>query len=145
MAIGVEQHSVFSPICPTVYQTHDVVVVPPRQFGDLLVADRAKTMLFSPKRAKLPFPFQVVYHLHAQAFLEVPFPFWVIRVCISFDFRVPLYRDCVGVEELNLSGGSVLFLYFSAKHPISLPNGMKVFLFYPSSWLFWMPPFGPLP
>ena len=82
MAIGVEQHSVFSPICPTVYQTHDVVVVPPRQFGDLLVADRAKTMLFFPKRAKLPFPFQVVYHLHAQAFLEVPFPFWVIRVCI---------------------------------------------------------------
>ena len=82
MAIGVEQHSVFSPICPTVYQTHDVVVVPPRQFGDLLVADRAKTFLFFPKREKLPFPFQVVYHLHAQAFLEVPFPFWVIRVCI---------------------------------------------------------------
>ena len=88
MAIGVEQHSVCSSICPTVYQTHDVVVVPPRQFGDLLVADRTKTFLFFPKREKLPFPFQVVYHLHAQALLEVPFPFW------SYGFASPLIFVC---------------------------------------------------
>ena len=65
MAVRVEQHPVLSPICPSIYPTYDMVVIPSRKFGDLLVTDWAETVLLFPKVNELPLSFQVLYHLNA--------------------------------------------------------------------------------
>lgn len=65
MAIGVEQHAVLSSICPSIYPLYDMVVVPSRQFGNLLVADWTEAVLLFPEGDELPLSFQVVHHLHA--------------------------------------------------------------------------------
>jgi hypothetical protein len=122
-----------------------MVIVPSRKFGNLLVTDWTETVLFFPERDELPFSLQVVHHLDAQAFFKVPFPCWVVRVRIPFDFSVPLYGNCVRVEELDVLCGSILFLYLPTKHPVPLSDGMEVFIFHPSSGFVWMPSFGPLP
>jgi len=58
---------------------------------------------------------------------------------------VPLYRDRVSIEELDVPCSSILFLYFPAEHPVPLSNGMKVFILYPSSRFLRVSSFGPLP
>jgi len=42
-----------------------MVIVPSREFGNLLVTDWTKAVLFFPKGDELPFAIQVVYHLDA--------------------------------------------------------------------------------
>jgi hypothetical protein len=42
-----------------------MVIVPSRQFGNLLVTDWAETGLLFPEGDELPLAFQVVHHLHA--------------------------------------------------------------------------------
>src|SRR6266436_873202 len=69
----------------------------------------------------------------------------------SYGFASPLIFVCrsmgdrVCVEELDFSCRSILFLYFSAEHPVPLSNGMKVFIFHPFSRFLWVSSFGPLP
>src|SRR5689334_14581094 len=96
MAIWVKQYAVFLPISPSIYPSDDMVIVPPGQLGNLLVADGTKPALLFPKVDELSFPFQVVYHLNAQAFFKVHFPCGVVWVRIPFDFPVPFNWHCMG-------------------------------------------------
>ena len=63
MTVWVKQHSVLSLVCPSIYLPYDMVIVPSREFGNLLVADWTETVLLFPEIDELPFSFQVVYHL----------------------------------------------------------------------------------
>ena len=89
MTGGMQEHPVVCRITASVGPPDDVMIMPARQSGDLLMADRAKTLLVFPEIQQLPSAFQVVCHLHAYAFFEVHFPLGVIR------FAVPLTLTCL--------------------------------------------------
>ena len=61
----VEQHPILSPICPSSYPTYEMVIVPSREFGNLLVTDWTETVLLFPEGDELPLSFQGMYHLDA--------------------------------------------------------------------------------
>src|SRR6266487_2335076 len=92
MAGGMQEHPVVCRITASVGPPDDVMVVPARQSGNLLMADRAKTLLVFPEVQQLPSAFQVVCHLHAYACFEVHFPVGIVRVCRPFDLHMPLDR-----------------------------------------------------
>ncbi len=48
MASRMEEHSVVCCVATAKGSPNDVMVVPASEFGDFLVADRAKTVLFLP-------------------------------------------------------------------------------------------------
>jgi hypothetical protein len=79
MTIGMQQHAVLGSVAATKGSPNDVMVMPSRQFGDLLVADRTETILRFPQIEQRPSSLQFLCHLHAQTFLEVEFPSRVIR------------------------------------------------------------------
>ena len=89
MTIGMQQHAVLGSVAAAERSPNDVMVMPSRQFGDLLVADRTEPVLRFPQMEQPPSSSQVLCHLHAQAFLEVEFPSWVLRVGCALDFTVP--------------------------------------------------------
>ena len=68
------EHVVLDRVFAPVGSPLDVVVVPPRYRGDLLVADRTEPLLLLPEQPQRPAARQGPGHLHAQAFLEVRFP-----------------------------------------------------------------------
>jgi len=49
VAIGMNQHTVVSPVCSTQRFIHDVVVVPTCHFRDRLGTDRAEAALLFPE------------------------------------------------------------------------------------------------
>ena len=65
VTVGVQEYTVgcriTAPMCPP----DEVMVVPSRQSGELLVADRAETVLLFPQIQQLPSACEVVCHLHA--------------------------------------------------------------------------------
>jgi hypothetical protein len=70
MTGGMQEHPVVYRITASVGPPDDVMIVPARQSGDLLMADRAKTLLVFPEVQQLPSTFQVVCHLHAYTCFE---------------------------------------------------------------------------
>src|SRR5688572_27423529 len=56
MAIGVQQDTVLCAIRSTTSSPNDMMAVPPRQFGEFLVADRADPALCLPEVQQLPPP-----------------------------------------------------------------------------------------
>lgn len=75
-----------------------MVVVPPSEFGDLLMAERTETVLLFPEREKLPFPLEVVYHFHVETLFKVHFPCWVIWVSLALNFHVPRDKEAFCLE-----------------------------------------------
>jgi hypothetical protein len=69
-----------------------MMVVPSRESGDLLAANRTETVLVFPQVQQLPSAFESVRHLHAEAFFKVHFPLRVIRIGCPFDLDMPLNR-----------------------------------------------------
>ena len=65
MAVGMQEHTVVCRIAASMSPPDEVMVVPSRQSGDLLVADRAETVLLFPQVQQLPSALEVVCHLHA--------------------------------------------------------------------------------
>lgn len=51
-----------------------MVVVPARDLGDFLLANRANAVLFFPRVDKLPSPAQTIDHLQAKPSFKVDFP-----------------------------------------------------------------------
>jgi hypothetical protein len=89
VAGGMKQHTVLRPVGAAKCSPDNMMVMPSREFGDLLVADGTDSLLFHPEVAQRPPVPQVVHHLYAQAFLEVHFPFWIVRIGLSLDFDMP--------------------------------------------------------
>jgi hypothetical protein len=55
MAIGMQEHTVFSAVVTAVHAPHNVVVMPASEFRDLLLADRADSVLLPPEVKQGPF------------------------------------------------------------------------------------------
>src|SRR5262249_2130942 len=113
----------------------DVVVVPPRYRGDLLVADRTDPTLLLPEQPQRPPAHQGPGLLHARAFLEVRFPGGFIGVGSPFDFDGPLDRQTGGREELDGFDAPSAPHDRSLEDPMSPADGAKVLVLDPSSGL----------
>src|SRR5271166_4749965 len=92
MAVRMHQHAVLDRIFAPMGSPHDMVVVPPRHRGDLLVANRTDTALLLPEQPQSPSARQGPGHLHAETFLEVRFPGGVVRIRFPFDLGMSLDR-----------------------------------------------------
>ena len=93
MAIGMKQDPIVGCIFPSIHSPYKMVVVPSCELGDLLLADWTESLLLFPEGKQLPFPFEIVYHLDAEAFFKVLFPGGIVWVGFSLDFDVSLNRD----------------------------------------------------
>jgi hypothetical protein len=85
VTIGVQEHSVRCRLTTPMGPPDDMMVMPSRQSGDLLVADRTETLLLFPQIQQLPSTFQGLYHFHAEAFFEVHFPWRVLKSPLSLE------------------------------------------------------------
>src|SRR6266481_689172 len=139
------EHAVLNRVFATVSSPHDVVVVPPRHRGDLLVADRTDTALILPEQTQSPSAHQGPGHLHAQAFLEVRFPTGVVRIGFSFDFGMPFDRYAGGGQELDGVNDPFAPNNRPLEDPMSPTDGAEVFVLDPSPGFLGMPPLRPLP
>lgn len=113
-----------------------MVVVPPGEFGDFLVADWTNPVLLLPQVKQLPSTLEVLFHFQAETLFKVNFPGRVIGVRCPFDFDVPFNGHTGDVEQVDLPGFPVFVLDLATENPVAMPNGMKVFLFNPRSYVF---------
>src|SRR5205085_621665 len=88
---------------------------------------------------------EVVFHLDAEAFFKIEFPFGVIGVGFAFDFRVPLDGRGRGETEPVRKFLAFVILAFSEEPPFSVADRAEVFLPYPASWFGWVSSFSPSP
>ena len=65
VTVGMQEYPVVRRITATMGSPDDVMVVPSRQLGNLLMAHGAETFLLFPQIQQLPSAFEVVCHLHA--------------------------------------------------------------------------------
>src|SRR5688500_4529000 len=108
-----------------------MVLIPAREVGNFLGADRTDAILLLPKVEKVPPSFEGACHLHAETGLEVGLPCRVVRISLSFDLGVALNGYGVGVEELDALYFPFLAFEGAAKHPLSVADGLKVFILHP--------------
>ncbi len=90
MAGRVQKNPVRCMMCASFALPDNVVVVPSRYLGDLLLAHRTYAFLFFPKVTQLPSSREVLCHFDAEAFFKIHFPLWVEGVCFSLDKGMPL-------------------------------------------------------
>ncbi len=145
MTVGVEKDSIALLICSPVHSPHNVVVMPPCEFCDLLVADWAKAPLFFPERQEASFSGQVVSHLHAETLFQVDFPGRIVGIGEGAYFPMPLHGGFTRVNETGLSEGAVFVHRFSDEAPGSTIDGTEVFLPYPFRRFVGVSSFCPLP
>src|SRR5947209_7329824 len=88
VAIGMNQHTVVSPVCPTQRFIHDVVVVPTGHCRDQLGTDRADAALLFPEVDQGALSSQGLVHLHAEAFFEVEFPCGIVQRSATYYQRL---------------------------------------------------------
>jgi hypothetical protein len=145
MTGGTEEHPVVCRITASVGPPDDVMVVPARQSGDLLMADRAKTLLVFPEVQQLPSALQVVCHLHAYAFFEVHFPLVIVRVCRPFDLHMPLDWHVSCTPEREFLRLSLVAHACPHEGPLTSVSRLEIFLRDPAARFLRMPPCGPGP
>ena len=145
MAVWMEEDTVVYIILSSFASPNDVVVMPPRQFGDFLVAEWAETPLLFPEIEQLPLPLQVLCHFHIKTFFKIRLPSGVVWVGITLDFDMPFDGYACSLEQSNGFHCSVVCEYFSMKYPFLTVNGGKVFLLHPLGRFIWVSPFCPLP
>lgn len=92
MTIRVDKHTIFRAVAPAHHAPDDVVVMPPRQGRDALVADGADALLFAPKVTEPSATMQGGGHLDAEAFFQIDFPSRVVGVTVALDRRCGLQR-----------------------------------------------------
>ena len=145
MAVGMKQDSVGSSITAPIDSPHHVMAMPSCEGGNLLVADRTETLLFSPEMEQLSSAFQLAGHLESQTLLKVLLPGRVIRIGFPMNFDVALDLDLGRTPQAPLEGFAIAAFGLAAEHPVPLLDVMKVLLFYPWLWLLRMPAACPSP
>ncbi len=121
-----------------------MVVMPSCECGDLLLTDRTETVLLFPEGNQLPFPLEIVYHLHAEAFFKVLFPSGIVGVCFSLDFHMPFDRDVCRVEE-TIFYDAFFGCDDSVEDPVLPIGGFEVALLHPLFGFVGVSPFRPSP
>ena len=144
MTVGVKQDPIVGGILPSVHPPHKMMIVPSCEFGDLLLADRANSFLFFPEGDQLPFPFKIVYHLHAKAFFKIHFPSGIVGICFSLDFHMSFDRDICRVKEI-IFYDALFGCQESVEDPIFPGDGFEVALLDPLLGFVGVSPFGPSP
>src|SRR5262245_63209003 len=91
--------------------------IPSRRFRDLLIADRAFSVLFIPKIDELPISLQLLHHLNFEAALEVLFPSGIIRVGFSAHFGMSLNWSQTEIVQPHCLRFCVSSLDGSAEYP----------------------------
>ncbi len=140
-----KQDPVGSSITAPIDSPHHVMVMPSCEGGNLLVADRTETLLFSPEMKQLSSAFQLAGHLESQTQLKVLLPGGVIRIGFPMDFDVALDLDLGRTPQAHLERCAMTAFGLAAEHPVPVLDVMKVLLFYPSLWLLRMPAACPSP
>src|SRR5215813_1081009 len=105
--------------------------IPSRRFRDLLIADRALSVLFIPKIDELPISLQLLHHLCFKAALEVLFPSGIIRIGFSAHFGMSLNWGQTEIVQPHYLWLCVSSLDSSAEYPVPVTLGVKIFLSYP--------------
>src|SRR5260370_34192325 len=91
MAGRVQKNPVSCMMCASFALPDNVVVVPSRYLGDLLLAHRTYSFLFFPEVTQLPPSREVLCHFDAEAFFKIHFPFRVAGVSLSLDSAMRLH------------------------------------------------------
>ena len=144
MAVRMHQHAVLDRILAPMGSPQDVVVVPPRHRGDLLVANRTDPALFLPEQPQRPSAHQGSGHLHAETFFEVRFPGGVVGIRFPLDLDMPLDRRARSGQEPDRLDGLFPAGDRAVEDPMPSVDGLEVAVLDPSSRLLGMPPLGPL-
>ena len=99
------------------------MAMPSCYLGDFLLTHRAESVLLFPEVAEPSFSFQGLCHVSVQALFIVEFPFWVVGIGLTFDFRVSFDRHVSRIRE-------VIFLpvLLSVEDPVVPFVDLKVFL-----------------
>src|SRR5882762_7590952 len=145
VAVGVQEDTVVCGIPAPMRPPDHMMVVPSRESGDLLVANRTETVLVFPQVQQLPATFEGVRHLHAKACFEIHLPLGVIRVGCAFDFDMPLNRHVPCTKKHEFVGLPLGTRACPHEGPLTSVVRAKVFLRHPSARLLWVPPCGPGP
>src|SRR5262245_2675442 len=124
---------------------NDAMGIPSRRFHDPLIADQAYSILFIPKIDELPISLQLLHHLYFEAALEVLFPSGIIRIGFSAHFGMSLNWGQAEIVQPHCLWLCVSSLDSSAKYPVPVILGAKVFLSYPVTGSVWMPSSRPTP
>ena len=140
-----KQDPVGSSITAPIDSPHHVMAMPSCEGGNLLVADRTETLLFSPELEQLSSAFQLAGHLESQTLLKVLLPGRVIRIGFPMNFDVALDLDPGRTPQAHLEGFALAAFDLAAAHPVPLLDVMKVLLLDPSLWLLRMPAACPSP
>src|SRR5712692_11729572 len=99
------------------------MAVPSCDFGNFLLASRTEPVLFFPEVNKPSFPFEGIYHVYVETFFIVGFPFWVVRVCFSFDLHMPFDWHLGSLREIIFPS-----IHLSIEDPMIPSNGLEVLL-----------------
>lgn len=108
--------------------------MPSCNFGNLLVTDGTKTMLFFPEVTEPPPSFQSGLHSHVEALFKVLFPRRVIRISLCPYLRMPLNADGGGREKVDHLLLPLFRCEDASKDPSIWSYVGKVPCFYPSAW-----------
>src|SRR5258708_17182939 len=117
MASRMQENPVGCMRCASFALPDDVMVVPSRDLGDLLLTHRTSPVLLFPEAPQLPSSREVLRHFDAKAFFKVHFPARIKGVCCSLDRGMPvdLHIRCSSrMDQLLVS----FFLFnFSTQSP----------------------------
>ena len=131
VAVRMNQQTIFCVVCSTQRFVDDVVAVPSGHLGDRLVTDRAAPVLLTPQVRQHPFSSQVILHLYAQAFFQIDFPCWVIRIAVTLDFDVPPAGCCISQAEQVFILLALVVFAFAEETPTLIAVVPKVFILDP--------------
>jgi hypothetical protein len=144
MAFWVEEHEIFWSFTASFASPNDVMAMPPRKFGDLLVADGTEAILFFPEGEEFPFLFEVGYHVNIEPFLKVLFPPGIVGIGLTLNFAVPFDRGAACVDKSDFS--DTLFINEQPEeHPIAVVYGSEIFFLHPFLPFIWVPSLCPSP
>jgi hypothetical protein len=133
-----EQHPIACHGWPTFRSPDEVMVMPSRQRGNLLVADGAQPVLLLPEVEQVAPPAQVPLHFHIETMFKVGLPCRVEGVGFCFDLLVPDNGHRGGLEQVDFSSAD-----FPEEHPILPLDRLEVFPPNPLVGFAWVSAFDP--
>ena len=133
MAIRMEQNPVFHQVAAAQSALDEVMVVPARQGGNLLVADWTQAVLLVPQVKQSPLALQGRRHLDAEAFFEVQLPGRIVGIGFAFDLCRSLDGHTGGGEQPNPFAGAVPGGDSTLEDPVTVADGNKVFILDPAA------------
>ena len=131
VAVRMNQQSVICRVRPSQRLIDDVVVMPTGHVCDGLATDRAEPLLLTPEVREHPFTLQVVFHLYAEAPLQIEFPCWVIRIAVPLDFDVTFDGSRISQTDEVFVLLTILISAFAKEPPTLFADRTKVFIFDP--------------